>query len=736
MAALDKLPAEISHMIAGFLTIRTRTGDIEVNQRALASLTRVNTRLRDVFDPILWKTNAVFSPPNGPDGRRYPKSAVYWAARKNRIDVLEKAFKYDLALGMADARAPLNCAAKLGRDDAVSWLLDHGVPTDPRTSGAISSGHHDQAREAVPAFHSPLYAAIKMHKESTALILLSHGANMWFTQREAPGNQFQEAAIHCAASRSLEAVVKHLVLTMGIDVDELDSHLETPLHHAMRQGDNQIMIKTLLELGADINKERDSELPITTAITCHNFTNAMSFLDARPRVNITNTGPGSMSPLAACALYRRGPVCLSTDEMMILEQGMLFGQLIECGADVNAPCNGLDTPLGIAIRRGSPTAVHELIVGGADIEKCTGGRQLKPIDLIWDLQNTIEIAIKGTILVAAGARLDVPSKATSKTSLERAVCRESIESQPILSALLCSADQRNFRDGYLDEIFQYCLEQRSCEPAKILMHHGASSQRAKEAVYSWANEIVSGLPNDSSRQALSFCLDFQFSNEEIENLFTSALHSMNEENCHLLLDRGVLSFSKEPKPWLHLAARYGHFSLTHRLYRAGMDINALDYDFEPPMMIALRAENLAIADLHFDLGADPFHPRPDSECRQSQDVPTEIISPFEYAVRNHHYAYAKRWWQECPPDFVPTEDFCIPLVITEGEDCVEFIDDLRGSTRNNSKETEERPTRRRIAEDLSEQKRFNEKISSVQERLTEILGDDMLDRDWGWNIGY
>ncbi|KAF3062075.1 Ankyrin repeat and protein kinase domain-containing protein 1 [Daldinia childiae] len=634
---------------------------------------------------------------------------------------------------MADSRGPLHCAAKLGQDAAVCWLLDHGVPTDSRTSKRVPSRNHRQTQKAVPAFHSPLYAAIKMYKESTALILLSRGANMWFAQRESPGNQFQEAAIHCAAFRGLTAVVRHLVLTIAIDVDELDSRLETPLHHAIRQGDNQSMIKTILELGADIDKEHGSELPITTAISCQNFTNAMAFLDARPRVNISSTGPGSMSPLAVCALYIRGSLSVSENEMPALEQRMLFDQLITCGADVNAPCNGLDTPLGIAIRRGTATAVYELIKGGADIEKCTGARQLKPIDLIWNLQNTIDIAIKGTILVAAGARLDVPSKATSKTSLERAMFYESTESQPILSALLCSAGRQSFRDGYLDELLQCCLEKRSYGPAKILMHHGASSRGAKEAAYSWANEIASGLPNGSSRRDLSLCLDFQFSDEEIENLFTSALHSTNEEHCHLFIDRGVLSFSKGPKPWLHLAARYGYFSLTHRLCRAGMDLNALDDNFEPPMMIALRAEYPTIADLHFDLGADPFHPRPDSECRQSQDLPTEIISPFEYAVRHSYYAYANRWWRDSPPDFVPTEDFCIPRVIDAGDECAGFIDELRRSTRNSSKDTEEQPTRRQIAEDSFEENRFDEKIISVQGRLTDILGESILDRDWGCN---
>ncbi|KAI1650596.1 ankyrin [Daldinia loculata] len=747
MAALDQLPAEISHMIAGFLTIRTETGDIVADQKALASLTRVNTRLRDAFDPILWKTNAVFSAPDGPDGRRYPRSAVHWAATKNRIDILEKAYKYNLALGIACNGAPLNSAARLGQDAAVCWLLDHGVPTDPRTSGEISSGHHSNARKAVPYFHSPLYTAIKMRQESTALTLLSRGANMWFRRRDAPEDKFREAAIHSAAFYGLPAVVKHLVLTMGIDVDELDRKLETPLNHAMRQSDNEKatnMIKTLLELGADIHKEQDSELPLTTAIQCRNFSSAMLFLDARPRVNLSNTGPGSMSPLAECALWvGEDHVFLSDedDKVILSEQRQLFQKLIMRGADVDAPCNGLDTPLGIAIRRGTNTAVHELIIGGADIEKCTGGRQLKPIDLIWDIEDTIDIAIKGATLVAAGARLDVPSKADSKTSLERAVSYnryDGIEGQPILSALLCSAGRQSFRTGYLDELFQYCLEQRLYEPAKILMRHGASSQGAKKAAYDWAHEIICSPPDDCSQRILSFCLDFQFSNDEIENLFTEALNSEGEEYCHFLMDRGLLSFSKEPRPWLHLAVKYDNFSLTRRLCRAGMDINALDISSETPMMVALEAEHYAIVDLLFDLGADPFHPRPDVECRRSQDwyYFRKIISPFEYAVRRPRYhELARRWWRDSPLEFITQEDLYTPRVLTTNDYCERFIDRLRQYTRSGSKDTE-RPTSRPTMRNAEEQIRFKEKISIAREEVwvtcRDTLEDDILKEDWGW----
>ncbi|KAI0847563.1 ankyrin [Daldinia vernicosa] len=732
MAALDKLPTEILHMIAGFLTIRDNINNIVLDQKALASLARVNTRLRDAFDSILWKTNKDHLAHEGDEDTYYPRSAILWAARRNRIDILEKASKYNLPLGLTRCGGPLHSAAVLGHDAAVRWLLDHGVPTDSGTSRKTFPENTHKARDTVPVYYSPLWAAIQAGQESTALILLSRGANIWFRRSYTPGIEFPEAAIHHAAFYGCTAVVEHLVLTMGIDVDELDSNLETPLNHAMKQPDNKDMIETLLELGADIDKELGSELPLTTAIIATNFDNAMSFLDARPRVNLSNTGPGSISPLAAWASYMPSSGWVSDDKPTPFEHSELFWKLIACGADVNAPCNELDTPLGIAIQRSNAIAIRELIIGGADIEKCTGDRQLKPIDLIWDLGDRRDIAIKGAILVAAGARLDVSSRVNSTTPLEEAASYKG--GQPILRSFLCSASRQSFRDGYLDEVFQFCLESRRYESAKILKDHGASSQGAKKAVYNWAQDLARGYLDDPFHQALSFCLDFQFSHDEIGNVFAIALECRNLEICHLLLDRGLLSLSKEPRPWLHMAARHGSFSLTRRLCRAGMDINALDDCFETPMMAALLANHTNLADLLFDLGADPFHPRPDAGCRQLQNSDLEIISPFEYAMRFPcDHGYARRWWQDSPPELRPTEDLYTSRIISRGEDYFAFLffDSLRRSAGSSSKDTGEQPTHRQVTAGAEEPSTLRIKILSAVKRLANPL--EVVDYDLGWS---
>ncbi|KAI1806630.1 ankyrin repeat-containing domain protein [Daldinia bambusicola] len=691
MLALDKLPTELLHTIAGYLIHRTSTG-------------------------------------------QYIKSPVCWAAVRNKIDILEKALKYGLDLGTAYSDSPLHCAARRGHDAVVNWLLDHGVPVNP-----TASQDPNGSRYIVPTIHSPLYTAIRARNDSTAKILLSRGARMWFREENTPEAEFKQAAIHIAAYYGLEETVLFLVMVMRVDVDEFDMNFKTPLDYAVRRAYNGPMIRTLLELGAATRTEQSPQLPVTTAIEWGNFANAMTLLQAGAEVNMSHTSLGILSPLGACALYIRGYTTRAGSEPGLSEQKHLFRNIISNGADVNAPCDGLETPLGIAVRRGSATAVYELIRGGADVEKCSGDDQLRPMDLIWDIEDLRDITIKGSILVAAGARLDVPCiggsriAAGSRSSLENAISGFGTEdSAIILDAFLCSADRRSFHDRYLDEFFESCIKRRLDGPAKILMDYGASSKGAKDAAYIWASEIVRGLIPDDDHRELLFCLDFRLSFEQIQSLFESALEAKDEVRCHLLLDRDILSLCKADKRWLHMAAEFGCFSLTRRLYRAGMDINALDDDFETPMMAALRADYSTIADLLFDLGADPFHPRPYAECRRSQSLSTEIISPFEYAVRNLHCEYAEKWWMDSHAVSLPLEDLAIPCVLSRAESSASFINRLRHFARSSSGYAAAplSPSQSSSMNE-AERRRFKMRLLGVKQRIESYSTADMLNRDWG-----
>ncbi|KAI8964364.1 ankyrin [Daldinia sp. FL1419] len=723
MASLDDLPTEILHIIASFLTVKARPTRTSLrsrtvlNQVDLVSLTYVSSRLRNVFDPILWRTNIDLP---SFDGVRYARSAVCWAVTRNRIDILEKAFRYGLNLGTAHQRHPLNQAAGIGHDAAVHWLLDHGVPINPTTPKESTPGSPKETRHVVPLLHSPLYEAIHKKRESTTLILLSRGASIWFGTDDHAGNESQQSAIHTAAKYGLMAIVRHLVLAMQIDVDELDSDQKTPLVYAVKQPNNEYMIKLLLELGADKNKEQNMRA-LASAISVGNFTNAMTLLDAGLKVDPRES---NTSPFKLCAQYLRGLLHAPQDgDPMLCQASELIRKLIACGADVNA---GPETPLGFAVQNGTALVVYELIRGGADVEMCTGSNQLKPIDLIWGLEDPVDSAIKGAILVSAGARLDVPTNyILNRTPLEVAISYVSVKDQNIpFHALLCSADRRNFRDGYLDELFQYCLENHFLEPAIVLMKYGVYWQGAQKAAYRWARLVIHPPALNNSLDELSFCLDFQFSNRRVEHLFEMALHDKNEAQCHLILERGRLSFPEEPRPWLHLAAGFGGLSLTRRLCRAGMDINALNKDYETPMMVALRANHPIIADLLVGLGADPFHPRPSAECRQLQSRPARIVSPFEYALYHGHHEYAERWWVESAPESIP--DFT-----AQDEHLTAFMKKLQHPPRDNLGENKETPIHHQTDQNSGEYTGLDKKISGVRDLIKTAFGYHMQGRNWG-----
>ncbi|KAL7627836.1 hypothetical protein AAE478_002031 [Parahypoxylon ruwenzoriense] len=671
MAGLDVLPTEILNIIAHSLSSYPHINEPVLNHHDLASLTLVNRRLHDVFDPILWAYSKKYGEQEKSRGGVI--SAVYWGALENRIDILEKALQHGFELGGVHKRDPIHCAATHGHNATVSWLLDHGVPIDHKFNDERLRAYEFQfinPRSPSPPDHvspdfSPFYTALTSGQESTALLLLKRGARPQFSSF---GRFTREAGIHIAADVGLVAVIEYLVKTMGIDVNQPDHRLDTPLHYAVRRSNNIKTIQTLISLGADINAEERFELPLTTAILRGHYDNAMVLLDAGANVNTTNENV--IFPLAAC-------VDVGSDEEISDDQFEVLMRLIKRGADVNARC-GVDTALGTAITHGTARVVFALLKAGAGANMTTGHNDCTPLNLVWPFEgHTTDIVGKVSLLVAAGARLDIPEPPHGQTQLENAIhyCIWKSDPRP-LDATLRFATRQNMHEGYLDELFQICLEHRHIRPAQVLMRYGATSEAAKKTIFDLAMENNQHSSHDTRQETLSFCLDFGLSNEEIERLFYSALEQGNEEKCQFLISRGVLSLSNEPGPWLHLAAACGSIGLVRRLCRAGMDINALDDKSETPMMAALQADHRDVANVLFELGADPFHPRPSAECRLSPTSTTQIISPFEFAIRRGLFWLLGKWWLDTPMESRPREEFYIPRVLNIDPFYFEYMEHL------------------------------------------------------------
>ncbi|KAI1416774.1 ankyrin [Hypoxylon sp. FL1857] len=677
MATLDKMPPEILLIIANSCGYGwSSRDDQEVKQahRDFASLALVNRTLHNVFDPALWQYNAMHGVYDENTSRTV--SAVYWAASRNRVDVLEKAHRYQHPLGSCLSKDPIQRAAANGHDAACSWLLDHGVPVDLIPAERIDVGSPFPVPpwpiDHVSPDCSPLRTAMRRGRESTAVLLLKRGAKFWFKN-----HLMADSALHLAARYGLPAVIEHLVSAMGIDVDLLNDGSDTPLYHATQRRQNGETIQTLLNLGADINSEHNCQLPLSRAIMLGHFSNAMVLLDAGARVYPTRINEDTFSPLIICTWeeHKFNPSGVP-DRNELARQDEVLRKLIAMGADLNQCFLG-DTPLCTAIEGGTTSAVFELLKAGANVEKYRDIDGLRPFDLIWqEPESTEELIDKAILLVAAGASLDTGSPDPyGNTHLEYAVSR-CIDNDPRpLAAILRSATERNMRDGYLDELLEFCLVDKHLEPAKMLLYHGATYPEASTHAFSWAMELNQEPDVTNRHDAFSFCLDF-LSKDQLKSLFHDAMCTKNETHCQILISRGVLSLSEDFEPWLHLAAEFGSVALVRRLSGAGMDVDAFDDKFNTPMMTALKCGKTEVAELLFELGADPFYPGPDAECRQSP-TSTQILSPFEFAIRENRTVDIRKWWTKSESESRPTGEFYIPRVLAHGPSLLEFLKDLQ-----------------------------------------------------------
>ncbi|KAI1092703.1 ankyrin [Rostrohypoxylon terebratum] len=678
---LDSLPTEILILTA------LHFGDVldrRATQYTLASLALTNRRLHDVFNPMLWKYNGIHGTQEESDNSVL--LAPCWAAARNRVDIFEIAAKFRHNLGSFLRNDPIQVAARNGHDDAVSWLIDHKVPLECILCERIDVDSPFPVRpwpeNHVSPVYSALHTAIKAGQESTSMLLLARGAKYRFRN----SNNMKFSALHAAALHGLPVLVRYLIKTLGIDVNEPDQSGLLPLHYAVSRRHNQETLQVFIDLGADIHTEVHHRTPLSKAVTEGYNSNAITLLKAGARVNPIRDDVESPLIMFAGESYH----LMHAPESILLSS--VLGHIIHRGAILDKPYRG-DTALCSAVEKGSASAIYELLKAGANVHAPRPRDGKTPFDLLWTADRILaglhnhdntdydameEFTDKAKLLMAGEARIDDTMFQNSsadaysiRTQLRTAVdiCLRGV-SRPLYE-LLRHAGRRNLRDGYIDKLFETCLEEEWAVPAKILRTHGADSELKNQLALAWAGQILERDEEGSETEAFSFCLEF-LHKKQIESLFLMGLQRPLDRNdkCGRLVDHGALSSWKktgEFKPWLHLAASRGDLPLVRRLVIYGMDVNALDQNFATPLVAALQNLQREVVDFLYEFGADPFQPRQDAECRQvRRDSPTQIMSAFELAIRQDYLPHIRKWWLKTPPESRRTEDVYIPRVLYHG----------------------------------------------------------------------
>lgn len=154
----------------------------------------------------------------------------------------------DVNVADAMSRTPLAWAAARGDTRAIVKLLGYGA--DPNITDVQLSG--------------PLSNAASQGHTVAVRLLLEAGAK---PDHRVPGRELKGSPLNCAARNATDTLLLKSLLDFGADVNASGTDGKTALIHAART-DNASFAMLLLEYGADINAvSADNSTPLTTAIT-------------------------------------------------------------------------------------------------------------------------------------------------------------------------------------------------------------------------------------------------------------------------------------------------------------------------------------------------------------------------------------------------------------------------------------------------------------------------------------
>ncbi|KAL7629667.1 hypothetical protein AAE478_001190 [Parahypoxylon ruwenzoriense] len=629
----------------------------------VAALALVNRRLYAAINPILYTTFG-------------DRNVISFAIGRGRIETLEVAASFGIDIHYSDDY-PLRLACQYGYEHVVNWLLDHGAKID-------RSPLPGPLGETVPSATSALETALSCRLESIALLLLSRGATVFIRyHEEIEGDPLAApftTALHLAATEGMSRVAEFLVREKGLPVDLQNYEGKSPLRDLITgwHNTNVVMVRKLIELGADVNEEIDGYLPLTLALQGGSFDVALELLDAGSKVEIDNPGDEVPFPIHVCAQNR------SVWPEDTKSHNSVFTRIMDAGVDIEKSYVRGHTPLGEAILSGMPNMVSRLIDLGArlDTRDADGDTALDLLISSYTqdppTNGSYNELQKAAILVRHGARIDTPLN-NGYSLLEWAV-RE--RHMLILDSILAAATRKTLRRGYLDEILDRYVMSMPFKVCQVLVHHGAKFEHIE--AFPVALRVIFRAKRPSARAVnwFSTVLDMGLSMSDYVRLLTFALEENDKECTDVLLDRGVLAYSRENPSWLPLAAAWGDPAVIRRLLREGeFKVNSLcqeagfeEWETETPLAIAARYQDHhdAVCAL-LDHGADPLVPYAGCSCETLDDEAS--MSAFETAL---HYGAdlhtIKEMWSAIPPRSRPspmTFISCVP------DECVHIVEWLK-----------------------------------------------------------
>jgi ankyrin repeat protein len=272
---LETLPNEVLCIVGTFC-----------DTKRLKSLARVSHLFHDIYNPLLYKHNALYDNPS--------KASVLWAAKKGSLKTLQLAVEngadinclgapsedfvwkkavFDLRLKKKYA-APLHLAVLHNREDIVRWLLENGARLDIPSAGLCKCDYTKPFVEYANAPWFPIHYAISHQpKQSMLSLLLKHGA--MFAAKDL-------SAIASAVQNLAEPAIDTILKQDDFDPNYRDKEGATPFHMIPVDDPEKAarVIEKLVNRGVPINAKADEGTVLNSMLRACNYEHALLLLEA------------------------------------------------------------------------------------------------------------------------------------------------------------------------------------------------------------------------------------------------------------------------------------------------------------------------------------------------------------------------------------------------------------------------------------------------------------------------
>ncbi|KAA8648465.1 hypothetical protein EYZ11_007693 [Aspergillus tanneri] len=306
-------------------------------------------------------------------------TALYEAVKRDNVQIASLLLDAGDEIEGKDrwGRTTLTCAVWFGSMDSATMLLDRGAQIETRDENNCT----------------PLWWACRRGKTAMVKMLLTRGANV---ELDDPRDANRTTPLGIATRQRHDEIV-NLLLDYGADVNRCDREGKSPLWHVVEQG-NETMARKLLARGADPHLKTQHSPLVYRAVQKNETAMVRLLLENGADANaVGRLRKFKLVPVLAWALnmgyeeivhalldagadpntraYRRAMPVLTG---AIIKSPRVYTRLLlEKGADPNLADRYGNTPLFIAMAKGSPEEMRQLLEYGANPHEKRNGRTLR-----------------------------------------------------------------------------------------------------------------------------------------------------------------------------------------------------------------------------------------------------------------------------------------------------------------------------------------------------------------------